>query len=337
MWKGYDIRKGRDADAFKSYLRTRNFYFEPSQDGNLVHFEVENPDEYVDAWIRNGGNDTTKFVYEFPEGTTLADINLAKKLGLNYLGKAKHRNGIYSYFIEGTLAELKYFADEELGYELHPDYICPSKEFAGIDELTEAGYFEDGKYCDKQMKLTGSKKFKDSDSDIIAQAQKQIDILENLIYDGYDDETGYWKKPYEKYEKIEFDAIEKAVALCNLINVYGGTPEWCPGLSGRPDGYDGPINSRPPKDYPVSLKNNSTVIKMCQQEIDRLVDDELSPLYDEEGEGDWSTPEGYGKQMDIDAKVVALCYVIKAYGGTPEIGAGWDGLAVNYEGPRRSK
>ena len=41
MYKGYDIRKGKDAESFKEYLRTRNIYFEPSENGNRIHFEVE--------------------------------------------------------------------------------------------------------------------------------------------------------------------------------------------------------------------------------------------------------------------------------------------------------
>ena len=344
MYKGYEIRKGDKAEAFKKYLRTRNFYFEPSENGNFVHFEVENPDEYVDGYIENmkkAGIDSTQYVYEFPDGTTLQDINMARRLGLTYLGKAKYRSGAYGYFIQGTLPELQFYAEEYIGgYELHPDYLCPAKEFAGLDELKEAGYFEDGKYCgkDKKVRLQGSKKIKDgsNDSRIIAEAQKQIDIQENRIYDCYDDD-GNWKKPYSKMEQIEADADDKASALCYLIKAYGGIPEYCPGINGGiPMGYDGPVNARPPKDYPVSLKNNSTVIKMCQQEIDRLIEEELSLLYDEEGNGAWKTLKGFKAQEIIDEKVTALCYVIKAFGGVPVIGAGWDGLAMDYDGPRKS-
>ena len=257
MWKGYNIRRGDKSEAFKKYLRTRNFYFEPSEDGNFIHFEVENPDEYVDGYIENMekvGKDSTQYVYEFPDGTTLKDINLARRLGLTYLGKGKYRSGVYGYFIQGTLPELQFFADEYLGsYELHPDYLWPADEFAGIEELKSGGYFEDSKYCgkDKQVRLQGSK-FKD------------------------------------------------------------GT-------------------------------ENSTVIKMAQQEIDRLIEEELEPLYITETEdgdlqeiSDWYTPEGQKKQEEIDEKITALCYVIKAYGGTPVISAGWDGLAEKYDGPRKS-
>lgn len=341
-WKGYDVKRGDFSEAFKQYLRDRGLYFEPSSDGSWVHFEVKNADEAVDRFLKQYEN-RTRYVYEFPEGTTLQDINLAKRLGLKYLGKAKYRSGAEAYYIEGTLAELKNFEYEAFGdYELHPDYLCKADEFAGVKELKYAGYFEDAKYRkakDKQMRLNGSR-FKDSaiDSRIIAEAQKQIEIQEGRIYDCYDEE-GNWKKPYSKMEQIEEDADAKASSLCYLIKAYGGIPTYSPGINGgRPLDYDGPIKAGGIGNYPVGLNNNSKIVKMCQQEIDRLIDEELSPMYyDEESDeeiDDWSTEEGYKKQIEIDEKVTALCYVIKAYGGTPEIGPGWDGLASDYNGPR---
>lgn len=342
-WKGYDVKRGDFSEAFKQYLRDRGLYFEPSSDGSWVHFEVKNADEAVDRFLKQYEN-RTRYVYEFPEGTSLKDINLAKRLGLKYLGKAKYRSGAEAYYIEGTLAELKNFAYEAFGdYELVNDYLCKADEFAGVRELKSAGYFEDAKYRkakDKQMRLTGGK-FKDSvmDSRVIAEAQKQLDIQQEISYDCYDEETGDWKEPYAKYEKIQDEAEEKAVALCYLIKAYGGVPQISPGLDGLAYEYEGPRGSAMPKAYKVGFNNDSKLIKMCQQEIDRLIDEELSPLYyDEEADeeiDDWSTEEGYKKQMEIDEKVTALCYVIKAYGGIPEIGPGWDGLASNYDGPRR--
>lgn len=165
-WKGYDIKRGPFVEQFKTYLRDRNIEFEPSENGSYIHFEVRFPDEYVDAWIDNVnkyGKDTTQYVYQFPDGTTVSDVNNAKKFGLKYLGEGRFKSGIVDQFIQGTLAQLKQFAEEYLGYELHPDYICPADEFAGIDELEESGYFddvEDYDLEDKAVKLQGSK-FKD--------------------------------------------------------------------------------------------------------------------------------------------------------------------------------
>lgn len=337
MYKGYDIRKGKDAESFKEYLRTRNIYFEPSENGNRIHFEVENPDEYVDAWIKNEGKDTTQFVYEFPDGTTKEDVRQAKRLGLKYLGEGRFKSGIVDQFIQGTLAELKFFADEILGYDLHPDYLCPAREFAGLDELYESGYFddvEDYDLEDKKVRLQGSK-LNDSDnsSRIIAEAQKQIDIQQNRMYDCYDEETGDWKEPYAKYEKIDNDANNKSVALCYLIVAYGGVPEWSEGLSYRPEGYDGPVNGRPPKDYPVNFKNDAKVIQMCQQEMDKLCDEDLTDLYyDDKGNeiDDWYTPEGQKLSLDISKKLTALANVIIAYGGKPLLDDGWLG-AYDYD------
>ena len=101
-------------------------------------------------------------------------------------------------------------------------------------------------------------------------------------------------------EKIEADADNKASALCYLIKAYGGIPKYSPGINGgTPLGYDGPTEAGEVNDYPVSLKNSSTVIKMCQQEIDRLIDEELTELYDDEGNGAWKTPKGFKAQEII--------------------------------------
>ena len=51
-WKGYNLRRGRPAQDFKQYLRDRGFEFEPSENGEFIHFEVKNPDEDVAKEIR---------------------------------------------------------------------------------------------------------------------------------------------------------------------------------------------------------------------------------------------------------------------------------------------
>jgi hypothetical protein len=52
-WKGYDMLKGSPSEDFKQYLRDRNLYFEPSSNGDLIHFEVKNADEYVDLEVKS--------------------------------------------------------------------------------------------------------------------------------------------------------------------------------------------------------------------------------------------------------------------------------------------
>ena len=51
-WKGYNLRKGRPAEDFKIYLRDRGLYFEPSENGGFIHFEVENADDDVDKEVK---------------------------------------------------------------------------------------------------------------------------------------------------------------------------------------------------------------------------------------------------------------------------------------------
>lgn len=51
-WRGYNLRRGRPAQDFKQYLRDRGFEFEPSENGEFIHFEVKNPDEDVAKEIR---------------------------------------------------------------------------------------------------------------------------------------------------------------------------------------------------------------------------------------------------------------------------------------------
>lgn len=46
-WTGFDLKRGPASKEFKSYLRDRGFYFEPSENGDYVHFEVKNADEWV--------------------------------------------------------------------------------------------------------------------------------------------------------------------------------------------------------------------------------------------------------------------------------------------------
>lgn len=246
MYKGYDIRRGDKSEAFKKYLRTRNFYFEPSEDGNFIHFEVENPDEYVDGYIENmekSGKDSTQYVYEFPDGTTLKDINLARRLGLTYLGKAKYRSGVYGYFIQGTLPELQFFAEEYLGgYEFHPNYLCPADEFAGLDELKSAGYFEDGKYCgkDRKVRLKGSKKLEDTKgiSSIVGVLQKELQDLaeearewEEAHYDDYVE----GKFPAKEYEEKAQMQGERSTAIMYLLRAYGVEPKLDYGMLGLYD------------------------------------------------------------------------------------------------------
>lgn len=240
MWKGYDVKRGDFSEAFKQYLRDRGLYFEPSADGSWVHFEVKNADDAVEDFLKQYEN-RTRYVYEFPDGTTLQDINLAKRLGLKYLGQGKYRKGNRAYFIEGTLAELKNFAYEAFGdYELHPDYLCKADEFAGLDELKSAGYFRDGKYYgkDKQMRLTGSKKkVKDTrgiDS-IVGVLQKELQDLAEEAREheenNYDDYAEGRIEP-EAYEKKAQELGAKSTAIQYLLEAYGIEPKIDYGMLG---------------------------------------------------------------------------------------------------------
>lgn len=51
-WGSYNLRRGKPAQDFKQYLRDRGLYFEPSENGEFIHFEVKNPDEDVIKEIR---------------------------------------------------------------------------------------------------------------------------------------------------------------------------------------------------------------------------------------------------------------------------------------------
>lgn len=51
-WSGYNLVKGKPAQDFKQYLRDRGMEFEPSENGEFVHFEVKNADEDVDKEIK---------------------------------------------------------------------------------------------------------------------------------------------------------------------------------------------------------------------------------------------------------------------------------------------
>lgn len=53
IYKGYDLIRGDASKEFKNYLRDRGLYFEPSDNGDFVHFEVKNADEYVDQRVED--------------------------------------------------------------------------------------------------------------------------------------------------------------------------------------------------------------------------------------------------------------------------------------------
>lgn len=68
-WTGYDLLRGPASKEFKSYLRDRGFYFEPSENGRYVHFEVKNADKFVgqraedirNHWAQFGDSYSRKF------------------------------------------------------------------------------------------------------------------------------------------------------------------------------------------------------------------------------------------------------------------------------------
>lgn len=46
-WLGIDLIRGEQSKEFKEYLRDRGLYFEPSSNGDFIHFEIKNGDEFV--------------------------------------------------------------------------------------------------------------------------------------------------------------------------------------------------------------------------------------------------------------------------------------------------
>lgn len=50
-YERYTLKTGGRSDAFKQYLRDRDIYFEPSQNGNYTEFVVFNADESVDRRV----------------------------------------------------------------------------------------------------------------------------------------------------------------------------------------------------------------------------------------------------------------------------------------------
>jgi hypothetical protein len=46
-WLGIDLIRGEQSKEFKEYLKDRGLYFEPSSNGDFIHFEIKNGDEFV--------------------------------------------------------------------------------------------------------------------------------------------------------------------------------------------------------------------------------------------------------------------------------------------------
>lgn len=77
-------------------------------------------------------------IYLFPELTD-EDIDILKTYGLQLLGI---NHGAYgdeeNWAVKGSESSLRMFADNYLGYELHPDYLYAEDDFAGdIEPLEE--------------------------------------------------------------------------------------------------------------------------------------------------------------------------------------------------------
>jgi hypothetical protein len=51
-WFGCNIRKGKPAEDFKQYLRDRGLLYEPSENGEFIHFEIRKADEDVKNQIK---------------------------------------------------------------------------------------------------------------------------------------------------------------------------------------------------------------------------------------------------------------------------------------------
>ncbi len=80
-WKGVSLKMGPESDAFKQYLRDTGVAFEPSQDGDYIHFEVlvkdkeqeDNVNDYLDSLV-------------IDEARTLSKTELVKRLNVALRG-----------------------------------------------------------------------------------------------------------------------------------------------------------------------------------------------------------------------------------------------------------
>lgn len=140
-WSAYTFKTGIRSDAFKQYLRDRGIYFEPSQDGEYIHFEVKNADESVDRRAEEivGLEDYAEdYVEDYVE-----DIWAMNEV-LTYMNneEAYYGTGWLYIFEDGcSYDELKDYLSGEYGDpdDLYQDYL---EEFEYIYNY----YHEDGLY-----------------------------------------------------------------------------------------------------------------------------------------------------------------------------------------------
>jgi len=84
------------------------------------------------------------YVYEYPQEVEeyMSDFKkLCKANNVKFLGKGKNvidgDESIIDYYVEGTMENLERLA-EDLDYQMHPDYLCPSESFDREDILIES-------------------------------------------------------------------------------------------------------------------------------------------------------------------------------------------------------
>lgn len=99
----------------------------------------------VDSNNESLKEDYSEYIYLFPELTD-EDIDFLKAYNLKYLGK---NYGAYgdeeNWVVQGDKDNLERYAQNYLGYELHPDYLYDADEFAGdiVNESLKEDYYSD--------------------------------------------------------------------------------------------------------------------------------------------------------------------------------------------------
>lgn len=183
-WSGYTIKRGIKSEEFKKYLRARGIYFEPSSDGEYIHFEVLNSDEYVDSYVKKLVLNDSKYNLKDMDAEQI--ISLIKEAG---------EKGRSWEWLKNKLPEsfLNLWKNEKTGASR---YVFPIAE-----DWTNKTPDERGVYLNKPKKLSSTVDWTLID-DFNEIKTKTDALLDKYGVTNYDDLYEAIKKAYDEEDSI---------------------------------------------------------------------------------------------------------------------------------------
>lgn len=151
--------------------------------------------------------DASTYTYQFPKFTA-EDLRELKEYGLQFI---KHQGE--DTFVRGSLSNIKKYASEYLGYELHPDYLTKdsTKDSFSVDAINPKDYAEYGWRINSELERNVFWEAIDKGLSF-ADAKK---LLEKYTIDMQKEFLGYIsnvKKEFDSSKKVYEETLAKKLA-----------------------------------------------------------------------------------------------------------------------------